>query len=72
MPSETAPNHATDAREVLGRADAAPQSIVRELVDFLRHEKKWWLTPIIVVMAVVGALVMLGSTAAAPFLYTLF
>ena len=43
-----------------------------ELVDFLRHNKKWWLTPIVVVLLLVGVLIVLSSTAAAPFIYTLF
>lgn len=46
--------------------------LISEFVDFLKHNKKWWLTPIVVVMLLVGALVVLGGTAAAPFIYTLF
>lgn len=47
-------------------------SIVTELLQFLRHNKKWWLLPILIVLALVGVLVVLGGTAAAPFIYTLF
>ncbi len=47
-------------------------SLVGEFWDFLKHNKKWWLLPILVVMLLVGALVLLGGTAAAPFIYTLF
>jgi hypothetical protein len=43
-----------------------------ELVDFLKDNKKWWLAPIIVSIVGLGLLVMLGGTAAAPFIYTLF
>jgi len=39
---------------------------------FLRHSKKWWLTPIILVLLMFGVLVFLSGTAAAPFIYTLF
>ena len=46
--------------------------LVAELVDFLRNNKKWWLTPIVLVLLIVGALIMLSGTAAAPFIYTLF
>ncbi|MDH3719216.1 MAG: DUF5989 family protein [Planctomycetota bacterium] len=56
-------------------AEAAGQQQVgffREFLDFLLHNKKWWLTPIVLVLLLVGALVMLGGTAAAPFIYTLF
>lgn len=44
----------------------------REYFDFLKHNKKWWITPIVLVLLLAGLLVMLGSTAAAPFVYPLF
>ncbi len=46
--------------------------LVGEFVDFLKDNKKWWLAPIIVSILGLGLLVMLGGTAAAPFIYTLF
>ena len=46
--------------------------IAREFIEFLRHRKKWWLTPIILVLLMVGLLVIVGGTGAAPFIYTLF
>jgi hypothetical protein len=46
--------------------------IVRELIDFLRDNKSWWLIPIILVLLLVGVLVVLGGTGLAPFIYTLF
>ena len=47
-------------------------SLAGEIFAFLRHNKKWWLLPIIVVLLAFGVLVVLGSTGAAPFIYTLF
>lgn len=47
-------------------------SLTREFVDFLRHNKKWWLTPILVVLLLVGLLVVLTATGAGPFVYALF
>ncbi len=47
-------------------------SLATELVAFLKDNKKWWLAPIIVFVLVMGLLVLLGGTAAAPFIYTLF
>ena len=46
--------------------------LVTEFAHFLAHNKKWWLTPIILVLLLVGGLVLLGGTASAPFVYTLF
>jgi hypothetical protein len=43
-----------------------------EFFDFLAHNKKWWLTPIVVVLLLFGLLIWLGGTSAAPFIYTLF
>jgi hypothetical protein len=48
------------------------RSFVVEFWEFLRQNKKWWLTPIAVVLLLFGALMILSSTAAAPFIYTLF
>ena len=48
-------------------------SFVRELWMFLRVRKKFWLLPIIVMMAVFGGLVVLSQgSAVAPFVYTIF
>jgi hypothetical protein len=46
--------------------------LVRELTDFLVHNKKLWLAPIIVVLLLVGGMIVIGGTAAAPIIYTLF
>jgi hypothetical protein len=46
--------------------------IVGELWLFLRHNRKWWLLPILLVIAMFGVLSLLSTTGAAPFIYTLF
>ncbi len=48
------------------------QGLVSEFWDFLKHNKKWWLLPIIIVVLALGALVFLSGSGAAPFIYTLF
>ena len=52
-------------------SDARP-GLLAELWEFLRHNKKWWLTPIIAVLLLIGALILLAGSAAAPFIYPLF
>lgn len=47
-------------------------NLASEFVDFLKENKKWWLAPIVISILGLGLLVMLGGTAAAPFIYTLF
>ena len=54
------------------QAEGEEAGLTREFIDLLKHNKKWWLTPIILVLVLVGALAVLGGTAAAPFIYTLF
>ncbi len=53
-------------------AEEKAPSIIREFIDFLLDNKKWWLVPILAVMLLLGVFVMLSGTAAAPFIYTLF
>ena len=47
-------------------------SLIAEFWLFLKHNKKWWLLPILIVLLLLGALVLLGGTAIAPFIYPLF
>jgi hypothetical protein len=48
-------------------------AFVIELWTFLRVRKKFWLLPVIIMMALLGGLVVLSKgSAIAPFLYTLF
>ena len=51
---------------------SARSGIASEFWAFLKQNKKWWLLPIVVVFMLVGVLLVLGGTAAAPFIYTLF
>jgi hypothetical protein len=47
--------------------------ILRDLWLFLRERKKFWLAPVIVVLLLLGILIVIGgSSALAPFIYTLF
>ena len=46
---------------------------LKELFQFLKARKKFWLLPIILVMVVFGGLLVLAQgSAVAPFIYTLF
>ncbi|MDX9745554.1 MAG: DUF5989 family protein [Syntrophales bacterium] len=47
--------------------------ILKDLWDFMKERKKFWLAPIVVVLLLLGVLLVFGSgTAVAPFIYTLF
>jgi hypothetical protein len=48
-------------------------SVFRELLKFMLVRKKFWLLPIIIIMAILGGLLLaVKGTAVAPFIYTLF
>ena len=48
-------------------------SILRDLWNFFKERKKWWLLPIIITLLLMGFLLVLPSgSALAPFIYTLF
>lgn len=53
-------------------ADLEEQSLAAEFWQFLKENKKWWLIPILLSIALLGGLVLLSGTGAAPFIYTLF
>ena len=45
----------------------------REVWDFMKVRKKWWLLPIIVLCVLLGMLIVLTEgSALAPFIYTIF
>jgi hypothetical protein len=54
------------------QAEQSPPGLVGEFWDFLIHNKKWWITPIVVICLLLGGLLALSGSAAAPFIYTLW
>jgi hypothetical protein len=61
-----------EPNDFAAQAGGSRSGLVGEFVDFLKDNKKWWLAPIIISILALGVLVLLGGTAAAPFIYTLF
>lgn len=48
-------------------------STLKEFWSFLNKRKKWWLTPIVVTLVLLGVLIVFSQgSALAPFIYTLF
>jgi hypothetical protein len=54
------------------RSEQASSGMLGEVWAFLRQTRKWWLVPILVLLALFGVLLLAGGTGAAPFIYTLF
>ena len=47
--------------------------LFKDVWALLRERKKWWLLPIIIFLVIFGVILVLsGSSAMAPFIYTLF
>ena len=46
---------------------------MKDMWDFMRERKKFWLAPIVIVMVLLGGLLVFAQgSAVAPFIYTLF
>jgi hypothetical protein len=56
------------------QAEQAAPGLLSEFLDFVLHNKKWWMIPIVVCLLVLGlmAFLMSGAGGVAPFIYTLF
>jgi hypothetical protein len=46
--------------------------LLLEIWALLRENKKWWLTPIVLAILLLGLLSLLAGSSVAPFIYTLF
>lgn len=47
--------------------------LIKELIKFLLVRKKYWLFPIMILLAFFGLVIVLGSgSAITPFIYTIF
>ena len=48
-------------------------NFIKEFWEFLKIRKKYWLFPIILILALFGGLIILSQgSAIAPFIYTIF
>ncbi|MCH2126816.1 MAG: DUF5989 family protein [Pirellulaceae bacterium] len=53
-------------------AGSVDPGFFEELWDFMRYNKKWWLTPIVLSLLLMGALILLSGSTVAPFIYSLW
>jgi hypothetical protein len=60
---------ANDLREL---SEARSGGVLSDLWAFMRETKKWWLAPILVMLLLLGVLIVIGGSGAAPFIYTIF
>ena len=69
---DDSPRAGSSNNDFASQAAGERTSLAGEFTDFLKENKKWWLAPIVIAILGLGLLVLLGGTAAAPFIYTLF
>lgn len=69
----TRPTEARPESQAFEAASREPTpSLAAEFWQFLCHNKKWWLLPIVLVLLIFGVLIFLAGTGAAPAIYTFF
>lgn len=64
------PAPARDNEQML--KDASAQGFWADYWDFLKTSRKWWMLPLLAMFLLLGVILVLANTAAAPFIYTLF
>lgn len=47
------------------------RGLLREMFQFARENKAWWIIPVVIVLLLAG-LIIVGVTAVSPFVYSLF
>ena len=59
-------------KDFLGAAESSNRGLMGEFFGFMRENAKWWLLPFLIVFGLLGILLIVGTTGAAPFIYTMF
>ncbi len=59
-----------ETNDFAAQARQRQPGLFSEFFGLLRRNKKWWLMPIVVVLTVLGILVILAGTSAAPLIYS--
>lgn len=63
-------NHNKDSFE--DAADSHSGGLISDFFGFMKENAKWWLIPFVIVFGLLGVLLLIGGSGAAPFIYTLF
>lgn len=71
--SDESPAQAIVVEQMPGQKKSHNKSLLQETWDFLKIRKAWWLTPIIIMLVLVGVLIIFSqSSSVSPFIYALF
>ena len=69
-PTQKPPDDGRD--KFLESAREEERGLIAEFWMFMAENKMWWMMPILIVFGLLGVLLVLAATGAAPFIYTLF
>lgn len=72
MTSNPKPTHTPPDDFLAEAGHDKERGLIAEFVAFMRENKLWWMAPILIVLGLLGVLLVLGTTGAAPFLYALW
>ena len=72
MSDKSQPPTNTPPNDFERQAEEAAPGLIAEFIDFLKTSKKWWLTPIIIVLLLIGVLIIASGSVIAPFIYPFF
>ena len=72
MSDKSQPPTNTPPSDFERQAEEAAPGLIAEFIDFLKTSKKWWLTPIIIVLLLIGVLIVFSGSVIAPFIYPFF
>lgn len=61
-----------EKRTFLEAAEAEQGGLFSDFFSFMKENAKWWLAPFLIVFLLLGVLLIFGSGAIAPFIYTIF
>ncbi len=70
--SQTHPSPTDTAQTFAEAGQTTDRGLVGEFVGFMSDNAKWWMIPFVVVFGLLGSLLVLGASGAAPFIYALF
>ncbi|MHC4116819.1 MAG: DUF5989 family protein [Planctomycetota bacterium] len=72
MTKQSLENSSDTGKQFARDADQAPPGLLKEYWHFLRHSKKWYMIPTIILLLVLGLLVALSASGLMPFIYAIW
>ena len=70
--SETETKKPRGKNEFEAASEEGNSSLIGEFIYFIKTNKKYWMIPLLLALLGLGAIIILGGTSAAPFIYSLF